>query len=66
MANIPFNAQDVEQFRKQNPEDAKKICENWKTTIKPILLLIKSFPFVPQQVKDAIDWIIKFGDVLCP
>ncbi len=65
MTNFTLSPEDVRRFREEHPEQASQICQKWKE-IKPILVVIKGLPFVPKEVKDAIDWIIKFGDLLCP
>jgi len=65
MTDFTVTAADLQRFKETSRAEATQICAYWKV-LRPILLLVKGFPFVPQPVKDAIDWIIKFGDSLCP
>jgi hypothetical protein len=62
---LDVSAQEVANFRAQNPKEADQICGYWPI-IKPFLELVRSLPFVPAEVKSAIDWIVTFGDRLCP
>lgn len=65
MPEIPFDKTAVERLRTERPEVAQEVCQHWPT-VRAVLTFIKSLPIVPQEVKDAIDWIIKLGDGLCP
>lgn len=65
MPEITFDNQQVKQLIKEHPELPGEICGHWPS-VRAVLLLIKGLPKVPPQVKDGIDWIVKFGDALCP
>ena len=65
MTDSTLSVSDLQRFKENNRAEAIQICAYWKI-LRPVLLLIKGLSFVPQPVKDAIDWIVKFGDMLCP
>lgn len=56
---------DIQTFKDQYKDQALQICSYWPV-VKTFLELVKALPFVPAQVKQAIDWILHFGNDLCP
>jgi hypothetical protein len=59
------SALDIQTFREQYKDQAVQVCSYWPV-VRTFLELVKALPFVPTQVKQAIDWILHFGNGLCP
>jgi len=55
--------QEAQRLRETN-KDVGKLCNYWRI-VKLALEFLRSLP-IPEQVKEAIDVILKFGDALCP
>lgn len=55
----------IEKFRQENHKELGKLCESW-AAVKAFLLALRKLPLLPENVKEAIDVIVAFGDLICP